>query len=150
MARYSPSAGFLTGKMILRPQGEGGTNIYGNDFASGDFYGAGTAEDPGYWVKGDWLRIQVTLNGTDNEMVTVKAFNLSRGNLEIPTGLTNVDMTSTATFIDGYWTRFNFRNGTDGVLLDNAYVKAIPEPLTLSLLGGSSLLVLAARRFFLI
>ena len=131
-SRYAPSFGFLGGQMIIRPAGESGTNLVGNAFYTSEMYGPGTAEDPGFWEKGDWLRISISLTGPNRHIATVKAYNLSRNYLEIPTGLTDVDLNGlgVSEFIDGLWTGFNFRNGTPDVFVDNAYVKDFVAPAT--------------------
>ena len=46
-ANYSPAFGLNQGVMCIRPNGEQGDTIYGNNFSSGDIYGAGTPGDPG-------------------------------------------------------------------------------------------------------
>lgn len=120
-ATYSPSFGLGGGSILLRTNGEGGTNIFGTDFTSVAIYGAGTEVDPGYWLKGESLRFSIILTGEAFDTATVKVYNLDRGGLEIPTGITDVSL-GVNPLLHASWTGFNLRGGTTATTIDNVYV----------------------------
>ncbi|MFI4911224.1 MAG: beta strand repeat-containing protein [Sedimentisphaeraceae bacterium JB056] len=123
---YFPSVGFSSGYIAIRPAGESGTTYYGNNFASATYYGP-------YWEKGDWLRVTLRLTGTDFEYATINVYNLSRGGIEIPTGISNFDTGRTDVDTEvSTANRMNFRGGSGvlGTYIDNAYVKDYNSALT--------------------
>jgi len=127
---YSPSFGFKDGKIVIRPDGESGADIFGHAFYETNMYGVGTAEDPGYWVKGDELQVKLILTGAGYSYATVKAYNLSRGGLEIPTGLVNTNIGRAVESQVSGWNRITFRCDTSyNTAIDNAYVVDYVAPL---------------------
>ena len=114
-ANYSPSFGIGAGVVTLRPAGEQGDTISGNNLASTTYYGADK-----YWEKGDWLRISLVLNGANFRYATVLISNLSRGGLDVPTGIANVDIGRDLGSAAMLWNRPTFRfSGSINTYADN-------------------------------
>jgi hypothetical protein len=115
---YSPSFGVAGGKMVLRPEGEQGDTIEGNNLASSTYYGTDK-----YWQKGDWLRVSLILSGENLRYATVGVHNLSQNGMEIPTGISNVDVGRDLESAATLWNRPTFRlNGSVNTYVDNILV----------------------------
>lgn len=142
-ATYSPSFGFSAGVASIRPVGESGTTINGNNLSSAAFYGEGTEADPGYWVKGEWIRFKIVLTGENFDFATVYAYNLSRGGIEIPTGLENVQLSVNPQSKVSSYNRVNVRGGSTSTYIDNVYVTdyVVPEPATIAILAFGGMLI---------
>ncbi len=146
-ANYSPSFGFNSGVLAIRTVGEGGTTISGSNLSSSAMYGEGTEADPGYWLKGEWLRFKIVLTGENFDIATVYAYNLTRGGLEIPTGLIDIQLGVNPQSKMAGMNRINVRGGSTSTLFDNVYVTdyVVPEPATLAMLGLGGLLIRRKR-----
>ena len=119
---YAPSFGFRAGVVVIRPAGEMGEQfVTGANFS--EICGVGSSK---LWTKGEWIRVSLILTGDNFQIATIKAVNLSRGGIEIPTGVTEADLSQyrvnlkSTTRLD----RANIRmSGSSGTSVDNVYVK---------------------------
>jgi hypothetical protein len=118
---YAPSFGLKDGVMVIRTAGEMGDQyVTGANFS--EICGAGSSK---LWNKGDWLRVSLILTGDKFQIATVKAVNLSRGGIEIPTGITDADLSKYNVKLKGItFDRAAIRmSGSSGTFIDNVYVK---------------------------
>lgn len=118
---YAPSFGLKDGVMVIRTAGEMGDQyVAGANFS--EICGAGSSK---LWNKGDWLRVSLILTGDKFQIATVKAVNLSRGGIEIPAGITDVDLSQYNVKLKGITLdRAAIRmSGSSGTFIDNVYVK---------------------------
>ncbi|MFI4911229.1 MAG: right-handed parallel beta-helix repeat-containing protein [Sedimentisphaeraceae bacterium JB056] len=114
-SNYSPSFGISAGKVALRPEGEQGDTIEGNNLAGSAYYGADK-----YWEKGDWLRITLILDGETYRNATLEIKNLSKGGTDIPTGIANIDVGRDIGSDASLWNRPTFRlSGSYNTYVDN-------------------------------
>jgi hypothetical protein len=120
---YSPSFGMGGGKVLLRPAGEQGDTIEGNNLSSSTFYGVDK-----YWQKGDWLRFTMVLSGYNLQHATVIVHNLSRDNLEIPSGIVNVDTGRGMESASDLWNRPTIRlSNSTNTYFDNCHVDNVTQ-----------------------
>ena len=112
---YSPSFGIASGEVSFRPAGEQGDTFLGNDLKSSVYYGADK-----YWEKGDWLRITMVLDGANFRNATLLINNLSKGGMEIPTGIENFDVGRDLDSAAALWNRPTLRlSGSVNTYVDN-------------------------------
>ena len=74
--------------------------------------------------------MSLILTGDKFQIATVKAVNLSRGGIEIPAGITDVDLSKYNVKLKGITLdRANMRmSGSSGTFIDNVYVKDAEGP----------------------